>query len=215
MNQLLTAAATAYRQRLAAVGVLHRDSDGVLAWPGDDFDPARVVRAWVLSFNKPVTVTGRDGGEQASTFVRDSVDAWLKVVDPRDVELVYSHGNEGEYEFGTWFRFRSLDSGMVGSFLVHRGELGDQLLDVLDSDPSWGFSFSGFSPDWERTGRRHEVTIETLNIREAGPTDNPSDDDCHVIDIGGHAPRWQRELEGLERHEQLSRMLARRPVIAR
>lgn len=190
-----------------------RDGNGVTALI-EGFDIERAVDAWVLSDR--VIPTLRGGQERLCRVEHDAVREWIARVDPRDVLCVADHeGAEGS--LGTWFAFRLIGNLLQGRLLIDRGELGDMLLHVLDNDPSWGFSFSARSADFrtERDDHGQPVdVIERLDLEEVGPTPSPADSSAFVIRIAGREPRWQRKLEGLERHEQLSRLLARRPELA-
>src|SRR6185437_15383509 len=98
-------------------------------------DPSRIVEAWILSTGKITNGTRLDGTAHPSKITRAAVDGWLRTVDPLDVLCLVDH-EQGSDEVGTWMTFRNLDSGMMGSLVVDRGELGDKLLEILDNDPS-------------------------------------------------------------------------------
>ncbi len=174
------------------------DGRGVVAWL-PHFNPERVVETWLVSFEQPITGLRRDQPHR-SKVRGHALDRWLSRIDPRDIECRADHEDE---EVGTWFRFRALDMGVMGSMHVDEGVAGDQLLHVLDRDESWGFSFSARSAgrtqiERDEHGEPFDV-YESLDIIEAGPTPTPADRMAYVVRIAGKSPKWMIRMDGLER----------------
>lgn len=191
---------------------LWRTPGGVTAWL-DHFDPTRVIDAWVMTFERMTVGSRLDGEPHPSKILRGAVDRWIQTIDPRDVEFKVDHGLDGADEVASWFSFQVLPSGLFGRALVDEGEVGDQLLVVLDNDPSWGFSIDGTTPDWtsqERILDGDQVTVfSSLRITEAGPTPSPADDACYVVRIAGREPLWMGRQDAIDRQRTLRDM---RPV---
>lgn len=182
-----------------------RDGDGrgVSAWI-EGFDYGRTVDCWVLTADQ-VIPTLRDGQEKLCRVELDAVSQWLGRVDPRDIRCVADHdGVEGEP--GSWFGFRLVGNALMGRLLIDRTSLGDMLLEVLDSDPSWGFSFSARSADFatKRTDHGEPVDVlKQLRIEEIGPTPSPADASAHVVRIAGRSPKWMGRQDAMERVQLL------------
>jgi len=194
----------AIRPEVANVPFRDADGNGVTAWI-EGFDPARSVDAWVLNAGRNIP-TLRGEQEQLCRVEREAVSSWIARVDPRDVLAVCDHEGE-EGEIGGWFGFRLIGDALMGRLLVDRGELGDMLLEVLDNDPSWGFSFSARSSDFTSTARDDHgspVTVITrLAIEEIGPTPSPADPTAYVVRVAGREPKWSGRADSIERIERL------------
>lgn len=184
------------------VAEIFRDGDGVAAWL-ENFNPERVVETWLVSFEQAITGLRLDQPHR-SKVKRDAVGAWLARIDPRDIECRADHEDD---EVGTWFKFRRLDSGLLSAMQVDDGEEGDQLLHVLDNDPSWGFSFQAKpvgSTHIERDEHGEPFDVfDSLDIIEAGPSPSPADPMAYVVRIAGKPPKWMARMDAMERHKLL------------
>jgi hypothetical protein len=175
-------------------------------------NPMREIHGHIVGWGPMVTSTGAAEMPQVVVDIRaHDVREFVARCDPAAIPIRADHESE---PVGAWWRFELDEVGLWSIGILDDSPAADEVLQACDDGAAGGLSFFGDLSHFTDTGQvRDGLRVFSggpLEILEAGPAVNPSDDRCLIESVAGHVPLWRRRAAAVERDGLMRAMGIRR-----